>query len=145
MSTVPDPPQLAGSPARRRFAQSIEDYLAGKIDNFELDAVFLESSAARDEVCDRIGHAVWCSCYSDTRRHRYEGPNRFSLDAEAMVRRWIAILRSDTRWEWERARPWEWVRDIGVLLRMVKRHEPNNSWPFRNEAAWKEWRVRHSR
>jgi hypothetical protein len=145
---------------RERVADSIEGYLAGEIDNFQLDDALFKADLEDRAACEIAGE-VWFF-YDDFRRHKNEKKHGIPQAGEARLHRWIEFLRSDQPWpiqepdarrRWYRSGNWRGVvMPIGCVLALIMmpwalfevivlgRPRPqsakNEYWPFQSLEEW---------
>lgn len=136
--------------ARNRAAQTLRDFIAGRIDNF----TFEDAQPLTD---DPVVRAIWESCwliYDDFKRHRLTGRDAVSPDTRRQMLRWVLFLDTDLPYLWPdlryagwdpRARAqqsgWRGWLQWGPSPRVVqdflaKGHYP--VWPFRSVAEFKQ-------
>lgn len=135
--------------ARRKAAQTLRDFIAGRIDNF----AFEEAEPLTD---DPVVGAIWDSCwllYDDFKRHRLTGRHALSLDTRRQMLRWVLFLDTDLPYLWPnlpfagwdprvrvRQSGWRGWLTGGLSLSVVqgflaKGHYP--VWPFRSVMEFK--------
>ena len=81
---------------RQAVADAIDAFLKGAIDNFSLDDT-LFSKKTDDMLCTELIRQVWLF-YDDTRKYLNEGKEKLPPFSEAILKRWILILRSELQW-----------------------------------------------
>jgi hypothetical protein len=128
---------------RRILADAIDDFIDGTIDNWTLDDIGWGDR--NDTMCREIRRQTWLF-YDDIRRYYNTGPGALGGQAEAILRRWSQLLRSDVEWGEvtgiaERRNSWTTLRAF-----FSKRATPrpawkrNVFWPFHSRAHWEMFR-----
>lgn len=123
---------------RTRLADDIENFLDGKIDNWTLDDTICHKT--EDILCSELRNQVWFF-YDDTKRYRNVGKRKRRPEAEAILRRWVALLRSQMEWRDIASDPelppsalWGRVWDLFKAPRT--KFGSNHYWPLANTEAW---------
>lgn len=129
---------------RQRVADAMDAFLKGTIDSHSLDdAVF--SKKTDDVLCAEIRRQVWLF-YDDTRKYMNEGNEKLPPFSEAILKRWILILRSELQWSdlAESSSSSSYFGRFGRFWRtfMSQRLTPrpkfrfNPYWPFSSVVQW---------
>jgi len=111
---------------RQHVANALEDYMAGRIDNFQLDDLIEDADFVLTELPELWG-AIWCS-YDDFHIH----PPNEEHGHRAHFRRVAAFLRSGLEY---REPPTRRVF-FGLFSKPV--YPPY--WPFSSQADWRKHR-----
>lgn len=128
--------------SRDFMANAIEDYLDGRIDNWTLDDAHMIVSD--DAMCQEFAEAIYFF-YDDCSRHTNAGRHSIAPDENAMLRRWIELLRSDVVWQWARTpHPTGFFSKLISVFNEKPPYSGNLYWPFPNESDFREWEDRHN-
>jgi hypothetical protein len=156
-----------GRADRDRVADAIEGFLRCEIDNFSLDDVVHNTLYdAADLTARGIAREAWFF-YGDCKRYKNEGKHKIPEAREAMLRRWILLLRSDGEWplqepdirkRWHCPSRWQGtLKPIGCLLELIilpwlvfqatvwrprPRSANNPYWPFQSSEEWAELKAK---
>ena len=132
---------------RSLLADSINDFLTDRIDNFALDdALFDPGTSTDDMMFIAIRDQVYLF-YGETRRYFNTGRNAVSEKGEAILRRWEYLLRSDEEWSEIVPPPphrwWTnfWTQFIAPRLTPKSKTKSNPYWPFADLPAWESFRA----
>jgi len=126
--------------ARERMADAIESYLSREITNNELDDVLCSLDVAKDRTCMELANEVQFFL-SDFCHHKNEGKFQIDSEVELAFRRWIALLRSN--WKWDKSRTDTTRLGFRGILDLLRsnlctrsRLDGNLYWPLQDEWAW---------
>jgi hypothetical protein len=129
--------------ARTRLAKAMQAYLEQSIDNDDLFAILWSDLVCQDDTCWEIAHRM--DLFLDEfNGHRNAGKYRIGKEGEQVVRRWIALLR--TNWQWPTGRSDSTPRNTRSAIRALWRglvagkkvHQSENcNWPLTSEEEWK--------
>ena len=122
---------------RQVVADAIDAFLKGTIDNFSLDDTIF-SKKTDDMLCAEIAQQVWFF-YDDTYKYLNNGKRKLHPSREAILKRWILILRSELQWS-DFAQPSPRPPRFGGFGRFLNRilhptkpkFGDNPYWPFSN-------------
>lgn len=95
MSYYASEPALIQPRQRRRYAELLRHFAAGRLTNDEYEDRYGEiTREGEDEAMRDVFVAMW-HCYDDLRTHRLDGGHTLSKQERRRVAHWILFLRSD--------------------------------------------------
>jgi hypothetical protein len=134
--------------SRTIMADSIDQFLCGKITNREFDDA-IHSMTTDDVICIQIRRQLWLF-YCDIRIYSNVGDDALPAESSEVLRRWEALLRSAALWS-EIADASENRRGTGLCSHFVEprltpkpKLKRNPYWPFSDSHAWRVFTEKYN-